>query len=520
MSKKTAINDRTKKLRLILGDQLNASHSWFRELPDTARYVLMEVRSETDYCIHHIQKVVAFFKSMRRFSETLKQQGFEVQYLALDDPSNKQSISENIVSLTQKDTYSCFEYQLPDEYRLDQELQHLSATLAVPVVAVDTEHFFTTRNEVTDLFQGKKQFLMESFYREMRKKHVVLMSRGKPEGEQWNFDTENRKKLPKTQSIPPSITFNSSVTDLVTLLKKCKVKTFGEIDPNKFTWATSREEGLVLLEHFCRELLPLFGTYQDAMTISHDTLFHSQLSFVLNVKLLSPQEVIDRVIREFRSRPNEISLSQAEGFVRQILGWREYMRGMYWSMMPAFKKENFLGHSRPLPSFFWSGNTKMNCVRHAVSQSLRTAYAHHIQRLMITGNFALLAGVDPDELDRWYLGIYADAVEWVQITNTRGMSQFADGGKIATKPYVSSANYIHKMSNYCDGCAYDREKRTGSMACPFNSLYWNFFITHKEKLKKNPRIGMAYRNIDRMSHSEIKQITAQAEHYLSDIEKL
>jgi deoxyribodipyrimidine photolyase-related protein len=520
MSKKASVKKSGKKLRLILGDQLNCSHSWFNDPPDTARYILMEMRSETDYCVHHIQKVVAFFRSMRRFYEELKQKNFDVQYLALDDPDNRQSISENILSLTQRETYSSFEYQLPDEYRLDQELQHLGSKLSIPVMAVDTEHFFTTRNEVADLFRGKKQYLMESFYREMRKKHSVLMSRGKPEGDQWNFDAENRKKLPKNQSIPSSITFDSDVTELVALLTKCKVTTIGEINPKKFSWATTREEGLQLLDHFCKELLPLFGTYQDAMTTSHDTLFHSQLSFVLNVKILSPKEVIDRVIKEFRSRPKDISLSQAEGFIRQILGWREYMRGMYWALMPEFKEENYLTHSRPLPAFFWNGNTKMNCVKHAVTQSLRTAYAHHIQRLMITGNFALLAGIHPDELDRWYLGIYADAVEWVQITNTRGMSQFADGGRIATKPYVSSANYIHKMSNYCDGCVYDREKRTGSMACPFNSLYWNFFIKHKEKLKKNPRIGMAYKNIDRMSQSEVQEITAQAERYLTDIEKL
>lgn len=520
MSKKASVKSSSKKLRLILGDQLNYSHSWFSDPPESAHYVLMEIRSETDYCVHHIQKVVAFFKAMRAFHKELEGRGFDVQYIALDDPTNRQSISENILSMTKKDSYSSFEYQLPDEYRLDQEIRELCTKLSIPTCSFDTEHFYTTRNEVADLFKGKKQFLMESFYREMRKKHGVLMSRGKPEGDQWNFDAENRKKLPKNQAVPPTLVFNSNVAEIVTLLSQSKVKTFGEIDPAKFTWATTRKEGLQLLEHFCTKLLPLFGTYQDAMTTSHDTLFHSQLSFVLNVKLLSPKEVIDRVIEEFRSRPKEISLSQTEGFIRQILGWREYMRGMYWGLMPQFKKENFLSHSRALPGYFWNGKTKMNCVHHAVSQSLRTAYAHHIQRLMITGNFALLVGINPDEVDAWYLGIYADAVEWVQITNTRGMSQYADGGKIATKPYVSSANYIHKMSNYCEGCAYDREKRTGAMACPFNSLYWNFFITHKEKLQKNPRIGMAYKNIDRMSPSDLKEIVAQAEYYLDNIEKL
>jgi len=261
-----------------------------------------------------------------------------------------------------------------------------------------------------------------------------------------------------------------------------------------------------------------FGSYQDALSPEHDWLFHSRLSFVLNVKLISPIEVITRAIQEWESRKSEISFPQIEGFVRQILGWREYVRGIYWAKMPEYEKLNFFNHKRELPSFYWTGETKMRCVGHAVKQSLELAYAHHIQRLMVTGNFALLAGIDPDEVDRWYLGIYIDALQWVEITNTRGMSQFADGGVLATKPYVSSANYIDKMSSYCSGCFYDKKKRTGDGACPFNSLYWDFFARNEKVLRKNPRIGITYKNLDRMS--DLKEVREQAQKYLERIEEL
>ena len=507
-------------LRLILGDQLNGSHSWYSDPPDVAEYVMMEVRSETDYCAHHIQKVIAFFKAMREFADTLEVKGFKVHYISLDDSSNLQSLSNNIASLCSSGRFGSFHYQAPDEARVDAELIELTKKLTLPSVQFDSEHFYTSRSEVAELFKGKKQYLMESFYRRMRVKHQVLMDGAAPLGGQWNFDAENRKRLPKDHPIPKPPTFAADVSSLFKMITKSGVRTIGDVDPKSFSWGTSRAQALSLLEHFCTKLLPSFGTYQDAMTEEHDTLFHSQLSFAINIKLISPKEVVDRAIEAFHNSGGAITLPQIEGFVRQILGWREYMRGMYWALMPKLSTDNFLMHTRPLPAFFWDGNTKMKCVSHAVKQSLRTGYAHHIQRLMITGNFALLAGIDPAEVDAWYLGIYCDAIEWVQLPNTRGMSQFADGGKIATKPYVSSANYINKMSHYCAGCWYDKEKRVGDRACPFNSLYWNFFIRHRDTLEKNPRIGMAYRNIDRMSDSDLKDISRQASTYLKNINEL
>jgi deoxyribodipyrimidine photolyase-related protein len=275
-----------------------------------------------------------------------------------------------------------------------------------------------------------------------------------------------------------------------------------------------------MLAHFCEHALPAFGTYQDAMLKTHWTLFHSRLSFSMNVKMLHPLEVVSAAVNEWKKRPEEISLPQIEGFVRQIVGWREYMRGVYWAHMPDYASKNYFNHTEKLPNWFWTGETKMNCLQKTIQQSLTKAYAHHIQRLMITGNFALLAGVAPDEVDAWYLGIYIDAFEWVEITNTRGMSQFADGGLVGTKPYVSSANYIDKMSDYCSGCFYDKKVKHGPKACPFNSLYWHFYARNKDKLERNPRIGMMYRTWEKMDSTEKDKILNQADTYLNKINDL
>ena len=298
------------------------------------------------------------------------------------------------------------------------------------------------------------------------------------------------------------------------------IETIGSIDPARVTWPLTREEALAGLDHFLAHGLARFGAYQDAMTERHPFLYHSRLSFALNVKLIHPLEVVERTVDWWRAHEADIDIAQVEGFVRQIIGWREYMRGIYWDKMPGFAESNFFGHHRPLPAFFWTGDTRMNCLKHAIGQSLEHAYAHHIQRLMITGNFALLAGIHPDEVDAWYLGIYIDAIEWVEITNTRGMSQFADGGVTATKPYVSSANYINRMSDYCGNCDYAHTKRTGEGACPFNSLYWDFFDRHHGKLGDNHRLAMVYRMLDRMDPEERTALRDQAEYYRQHLDDL
>lgn len=501
-------------IRLILGDQLNEDHSWFREPSnDGVMYVMMETLSETSYVTHHIQKILAFFLAMRDFAERLKQKGHRVLYLRLDDPENLQSIPDNILRIISESSVSSFEYQLPDEYRLDRQLVELEKELEIPVKQVDTEHFLSERSAVKDLFKGKKQYLMETFYRSMRKKYHILME---PDGKnplsgRWNYDAENRKKLPDSVRIPPVLRLPpKDVEGMVALLEKMKVKTIGNLPEGKINWPVNREEAELILADFLENRLPFFGTYQDALSSRDPFLFHSRLSFALNVKLIHPLYVIKRATDFWYANQTKISLSQVEGFVRQILGWREFIRGIYWAEMPGYAVLNFFDHQLPLPEFYWTGKTRMYCMSQAIGQSLEKAYAHHIQRLMVTGNFALLLGVDPDEIDGWYLGIYIDALEWVELPNTRGMSQFADGGIVGTKPYVSSANYIQKMGDHCKSCHYDPKAKLGERACPFNSLYWDFYDRHREKLEKNPRIGMMYRVWDKMSPGDKEAILRQA----------
>jgi deoxyribodipyrimidine photolyase-related protein len=509
-----------KTLRLILGDQLNTNHSWFKSMDDSVTYVMMEIRTETDYAQHHIQKVVGIFSAMRNFALQLKSNNHNLIYLHLNDVNNLQSFQSNIQSLISTHQFSNFEYQLPDEYRVDEDLKQLCNVISITSKSFDSEHFFTTRNELGTFFEGKKTFLMESFYRAMRKKHNVLMEGDQPLTGKWNYDSDNRKKLPKEHKPTSSLVFNNDVSDILIEIKKTNIKTIGSIDANNFLWPINREQSLELLDFFATECLPLFGSFQDAMSPNEWSIYHSRISFSMNIKLISPKEVIERVTKEWQERSNEIEYHQLEGFVRQIIGWREYMRGIYWNEMPNYGDLNYFNNLEKLPSWFWTGNTKMNCLKDAINQSLKYGYAHHIQRLMITGNFALLAGVHPNEIDAWYLGIYIDAFEWVQITNTRGMSQFADGGIVGTKPYVSSASYIDKMSNYCGSCYYKKSIKTGDKACPFNSLYWNFYDKNESKLAKNPRIGMMYNVWRKMKPEDKTALLEQADFYLKNINNL
>jgi len=510
----------SKTLRLIIGDQLNSNHSWFKIVDDSVTYVMMEIRSETDYANHHIQKVVGIFAAMQHFKNDLLAKNHQVIYIHINDDNNLKSFEKNIQNLISKHNFTHFEYQLPDEYRVDLDLKKLCESISITSSVVDSEHFFTTRNELGDFFEGKKIYLMESFYRAMRKKHNVMMEGDKPLTGQWNYDGENRKKLPKDHKPTLPLVFNNDVSEIYNEITKTDIKTIGNIDDKNFVWPINREQSLQLLDFFATECLQLFGSYQDAMTPNEWSLYHSRISFSMNVKMISPKEVIDRCIEEWQKRPNEIEFNQLEGFVRQIIGWREYMRGIYWNKMPEFATMNFFNNQEKLPDWFWTGKTKMNCMKDAIKQSLNYAYAHHIQRLMITGNFALLAGIHPNETDAWYLGIYIDAFEWVEITNTRGMSQFADGGIVGTKPYVSSASYIDKMSHYCGSCFYKKALKTGEKSCPFNSLYWNFYDRNQDKLGKNPRIGMMYNVWQKMKPENKAAILQQAAYYLKNINEL
>ncbi|WP_444940537.1 cryptochrome/photolyase family protein [Microbulbifer sp. ZKSA004] len=504
-----------KTLRLLLGDQLNQKHSWFRGNQEDKIYFMAEMRQETDYVVHHIQKIVAFFEAMQIFSEWLKNRGCNVIYYRIDDKNNKQNLTKNIEDIIRKHKIEKFEYQLPDEYRLDQQLLQLEKRLSIEFQAYDTEHFLTTRKELADFFQGKKSLLMESFYHYMRKKHDILMNNGKPEGGKWNFDQSNRNKWNGKLGKPKQGKITSNVTSTLSRIKKSGVKSIGEIDPENFIWPTSREDSIKLLRHFCKNLLAHFGDFQDAMDPDEAFLYHSRISFSLNSKLISPKEVIDTAIKSWEDGKISIGLNQIEGFVRQILGWREYMRGVYWMSMPSYEHQNKLKNKNNLPDFFWDAKTSMNCLHNTIRNSLENAYAHHIQRLMITGNFALLTQTDPGQVESWYLGIYIDAIQWVEMPNTRGMSQFADGGLVATKPYISSGSYINKMSNYCSDCIYDVKQRTGEKACPFNSLYWNFLIEKRKMLEGNHRMTMMFSLLDKLEKSEVTAIKKRAKQFMT-----
>ncbi|CAM3599225.1 cryptochrome/photolyase family protein [Parendozoicomonas haliclonae] len=510
-------------LRLILGDQLNASHSWFKKKDKNCLYLIAELRQETDYVRHHVQKVAAFFQAMDNFATALQKAGHQVIHLTLDQTSDYQDLPDLLAQLCKKHKVAHFEYQLPDEYRLRKQLKALSLG-KVEITAYETEHFLVPEEEISKLFPANKAIRMESFYRKMRKRFNILMEGDEPVGNRWNFDTENRKKIPASElrNIPQPLIFKNDIRPILDRIKKHKVKTIGQCS-DTLLWPTTRQQSLKLLKFFCDYCLSQFGTYQDAMTANSPhswSLYHSRLSFAMNSKMLSPGDVINKAIKAWQDNPKDISLAQIEGFVRQILGWREYMRGMYWANMPDYANKNELKASNKLPAFFWDGNTRMNCMKQAIDQSLEYAYAHHIQRLMVTGNFCLLTGIAPEQVDEWYLGIYIDAIEWVEMPNTRGMSQFADGGLIASKPYTASGNYIQKMSDYCSGCQYNVKLKTGETACPFNSLYWHFMNRHRKRLENNPRISMLFKGWDKRENAEKQGIIKHANALLKDLNSL
>jgi len=506
-----------KKLRLILGDQLNINHSWFDSSEDECIYVMMEIKDETSYVLHHIQKILAIFSAMRSFSDQLKEKNFNVIYIKIDDKDNEHSFEKNIQKIIKKFNINIFEYQQPDEYRLDLLFKKFHS-LSIDVKTISSEHFLTIRTSVEEFFNEKKQWRMEEFYRYMRKKYSILIADDKPVGGKWNYDAENRKKWngePKT-----TIDFRPSHNheELFKVVVAENIKYFGEDHAANFRWPINRDESLKILEQFIEKDLCNFGNFQDAMHDENWRLFHSFLSFSLNTKMLSPLEVIN--MAEEALYKNKLPLASVEGFIRQILGWREYIRGVYWAQMPGYENNNFFNHTKNIPEWYWTGKTKMRCLSKSISQSLENSYAHHIQRLMIIGNFSLLAGIDPKHIHQWYLGIYIDAFEWVELPNTLGMSQYADGGLLATKPYVSSAAYINKMGNYCSKCSYNYKEKFGDNACPFNSLYWNFFDRHQDKLSKNPRLGIVNSQLKKMDKNQKIEINKKANEHLDNIDFL
>ncbi|MEO0444128.1 MAG: cryptochrome/photolyase family protein [Pseudomonadota bacterium] len=518
------LNKQYKRLRLVLGDQLNASHSWFKQKDKDTLYIIAELHQETLYVKHHCQKICAFFAAMQSFAKALEKAGHHILYLDLDDTVGYKSLPQLLKHLATNYKISEFEYQQPDEYRLLTQLAELKLDKQITIRMCDSEHFLLPFSEIKDYFKKDKHHKMEFFYRKMRQRFTILMDEDQPLGGQWNYDAQNRNKLKQNhiEDIPSPLTFNHDVSPIMDRLRRHKVPFFGS-ETNTLIWPVNRKQALKLLDYFCTCCLPKFGTFQDAMTCQSKhqwSLYHSRLSFVINAKILHPMQVLEKAVDHYYRHQQTISIAQIEGFVRQILGWREYIRGVYWANMPAYAGKNHLNAKRALPKYFWTGNTKMRCMQSAIQQSLDYSYAHHIQRLMVTGNFCLLTGIDPKAVDDWYLGVYIDAIEWVEMPNTRGMSQFADGGIVATKPYTAGGNYIHKMSDYCQHCHYKVKEKVNDNACPFNSLYWHFMIQHRKQFEKNPRIGMVYRNWDKQAQEQQQATIQRARWCLKNIEKL
>lgn len=504
-------------IRWILGDQLNEQHSWFEQTDADVLYVIAELPQETGYTKHHVQKLCAFFAAMEQFAERLKDLGHKVLHLSLDETSGFSTLPDLMTELCDRYSTTELHYQRPDEYRLLKQLQDFAADSDLKVKEHDTEHLLLPFTEIGEHFEKGQHVRMESFYRKMRRRLKILMDGDQPVGGQWNFDKDNRNKLKQADldTIPEPLLFSTDVSEIIQRLDKHEVDYFGRVsDP--LPWPVTRADALTLLDFFCETCLPNFGRFQDALTGKSEhawSLYHSRLSFAINAKLLDPKEVIETAISSYQ-QSDETDIAQIEGFVRQILGWREFVRGIYWANMPEYQKLNHYEANRDLPGFFWNGETKMRCLSQAINHSLDHAYAHHIQRLMITGNFALLTGIDPDQVDQWYLGIYIDAIEWVELPNTRGMALFGDGGIVGTKPYAAGGNYINKMSDYCGDCHYNVKEKVGDKACPLNSLYWHFMQKHRDELEKNQRLRMIYGSWDRMDEDTQDAILKQAGHYL------
>ena len=503
-------------LRLILGDQLSqdiASLSDIDKANDTV--LIVEVMEEATYVRHHKKKIAFLFSAMRHFAYELRGQGITVCYIELDDQQNTGSFSGEVARAVDMLKPTNIIATEPGEWRVLEMMQRWREELRVSVEIREDTRFLCSSSRFNKWADGKKSLRMEYFYREMRREHDILMRGEEPEGGHWNYDAENRAKLPDSVRLPkhPHFAPDRITQECMDLVAVRFPDHFGDLEP--FIMPVTRADALVALDAFISERLPLFGKYQDAMKQGEPKLFHSMISAALNCGLLGPHEIIKKAELAYHS--GHAPLNSVEGFIRQILGWREYVRGLYWLKMPDYAKTNALNATRPLPDFYWSGKTDMNCMAQVIEETRQNAHAHHIQRLMITGNFALLAGINPPEIEAWYLAVYADAYDWVELPNTHGMVMFADGGFLASKPYAASGAYIDRMSDYCGSCHYKVVKKAGVEACPFNYLYWNFLIENSDILSKNQRMSVIYGNLARMTASRQDEIKADAQRFLTTL---
>jgi deoxyribodipyrimidine photolyase-related protein len=505
-----------KRLRLILGDQLNECVIFDSNVSKVNDVILMcEVWDEVSYVRHHPKKIALIFSAMRHFAQELREQGFEVDYRFLTDPTNEGSFEKEIQLACQRHLPDQVLLTFPGEWRVWEMFQRLKTKLTVPVLIAENPLFLISVEEFSVWADKRSLFRLEDFYRFMRKKHQVLMEQDGPVGGKWNYDQMNRK--PPSGQLTPIKSYHvepDEITQEVLLLIEERFSDhFGDLKP--FSFAVTRKHALEALNLFLKERLSLFGDYQDVMWQDDPWLYHSHLSFYLNCGLLTAWECVQKAQAAYHR--GQAPLNAVEGFIRQILGWREYVRGIYWLKMPSYKEENFLEAQRPLPKFYWTGDTSLNCLKQCIKTTKKHAYAHHIQRLMVLGNFALLTGLNPVEVNEWYLIVYADAYEWVELPNVIGMILFADGGLLASKPYAAGGAYIHRMSNYCSFCSYDVKKKLGPGACPFNYLYWFFLMKHQTKLSRNPRLALPYKQIEKFSDEKKRLIQMQSKAFLDQL---
>lgn len=500
-----------RRLVIVLGDQLDPEGPALSGFDPSQDAIWMaEVPEESTKVWSHQARIALFLAAMRRFAEARRREGKRVIYRALGShPHHRlaEALAADLRALKPEKAILCE----PGEWSVREALLATLKASGIPYEERVDDHFLCSRADFAAFARGRRQLRMEHFYRWLRRQRKVLMEGARPLGGRWNFDAENRKPLPRTglHLPPPPLAFPPDADTQAVLAEVGR--RFAEHPGSlaHFAWPLDRAQALRALADFVKARLPGFGPYQDAMQKDAPWLWHSRLSAAINLKLLRPMEVIAAAEEAYRQ--GLVPLASAEGFIRQVLGWREYVRGMYWLRMPDFASENALGAEEPLPRFYWDGKTRMRCLAEVIGQTLELGYAHHIQRLMVTGLFALLLGVRPQEVHRWYLAIYVDAVEWVELPNTLGMSQFADGGVLASKPYVASGRYIARMSNYCRFCPFDPARATGAAACPFTTLFWDFLARHRARFGEHPRVGPMWRQLARKSASELAAIRRAAD---------